>query len=115
MSAGRIDSAPLENQNKLKRSGDEVDSNNDESKKRGRPRLNTQDESTADVSNDLLPHRPKNRTRRKDREEKHKTDPRVDTILPPPHTINMLTSTETKVTNSSGPKSLPTKKGGHDQ
>jgi len=49
MSAGRTDSAPLERNPKLKRSRDEIDSNNDESKKRGRPRLTTQDdESTAD-------------------------------------------------------------------
>lgn len=51
MSANQIDLAPPEKRNKLKRSRDEHDSNNDESKKRGRPRLDTQDESTADVSN----------------------------------------------------------------
>jgi hypothetical protein len=56
MSASRIDSALLERKGKLKRSRDEVDPNNDESKKRGRPRLNAQDdESTADVSVRLLP------------------------------------------------------------
>jgi hypothetical protein len=55
MSASRIDSAPLEKKGKLKRSRDELDLNNDESKKRGRPRLNAQDdESTADVSDGLL-------------------------------------------------------------
>ena len=51
MSADRVDSAPLEKKNKLKRSRNESDSANDESKKRGRPRVETQDESNADVSN----------------------------------------------------------------
>jgi hypothetical protein len=50
MSAVRIDSAQPEKKSRLRRSRDESDSNNDESKKRGRPRLDTQDESTADVS-----------------------------------------------------------------
>ncbi|KAG9671581.1 hypothetical protein KCU95_g17490, partial [Aureobasidium melanogenum] len=48
MSAVRLDSAQPEKKSKLRRSRDESDSNNDESKKRGRPRLDTQDESTAD-------------------------------------------------------------------
>ncbi|KAI4731412.1 hypothetical protein E4T49_00977 [Aureobasidium sp. EXF-10728] len=48
MSANRIDSAGPEKKNKLRRPRDESDSNNDESKKRGRPRLDPQDESTAD-------------------------------------------------------------------
>ncbi|KAG9549778.1 hypothetical protein KCU71_g14599, partial [Aureobasidium melanogenum] len=48
MSAVRIDSAQPEKKSRLRRSRDESDSNNDESKKRGRPRLDTQDESTAD-------------------------------------------------------------------
>lgn len=55
MSANHIDSPPLEKKNKLKRSRNESDLNNDESKKRGRPRLDTQDESNADVSNVSLP------------------------------------------------------------
>jgi hypothetical protein len=55
MSANQIVSAPLEKKNKLKRARNESDSNNDESKKRGRPRLDTQDESTADVSSFSLP------------------------------------------------------------
>ncbi|CAD0115289.1 unnamed protein product, partial [Aureobasidium uvarum] len=45
----RIDSAGPEKKNRLRRSRDESDSNNDESKKRGRPRLDPQDESTADI------------------------------------------------------------------
>jgi hypothetical protein len=67
MSASQIDSALLERKGKLKRSRDEVDPNNDESKKRGRPRLNAQDdESTADVSDRLLSYR---RTRGQEQKE----------------------------------------------
>ncbi|KAK6003206.1 hypothetical protein QM012_001051 [Aureobasidium pullulans] len=48
MSAVRIDSAQPEKKSKSKRSRYESDSNIDEGKKRGRPRLDTQDESNAD-------------------------------------------------------------------
>jgi len=46
----RIDSAQPEKTARRKRSREESEPNNDENKKRGRPRLDTQDESAADVS-----------------------------------------------------------------
>ncbi|CAD0087881.1 unnamed protein product [Aureobasidium vineae] len=49
MSANRIGSTQPEKKGRLRRSRDESDYNNDESKKRGRPRLDPQDESTADI------------------------------------------------------------------